>query len=401
MTHPPPRHPLADFLALRSRPSVRWIGLMSGTSCDGIDAALIEVAEDAARGTPSVRCVGASSLAFPAKRQTALLQALAQPTDAETAARWDARLGALFAATARVVIEEYGPADAVALSGHTFAHLPNERTTLQLGNPALVNELLGIPVVAGFRAADVARGGEGAPLVPAGDRLVFARTDGAVAVINIGGISNVTWLPARTGSLFDDANEPRAADCGPGNLILNTLVRRATNGQELFDRDGVRAAAGRVRLELLERWRRHPFLTKLAGSRPQRSTGREEFGEAWVAAELEATAEIPLEDWLATAVDWIAECIALTLASLGGGREPMRVLLGGGGARNPAILRALARHIKVPTEVLDQKLHGVSASLREAVAFALLGHEYLHRRPGSFPGTTGCRFAGPLGALWV
>lgn len=366
-----------------------WLGLMSGTSGDGIDAALV-ILEERAEATPRVVSVDGLTVPFPEPLSVQLIADLVTPPDIETAAIWDARLGERFADAARGAAERLGDADAIALSGHTFVHLPEHhpRTTLQLGSPALVAERTGLPVVSGFRAHDVARGGEGAPLVPAGDRILFGTADRGVAVVNLGGIGNITWLPRGSG-------EPRALDTGPANLILNRMVLEGTGGERPMDVDGALGARGTVRRELMEPWMDHPFL----GDPEARSTGREQFGERWVEEHREQLRGFCLEDRLATAVAWIAATVALGLRRLAGEEPVGRILVGGGGAHNRALLRALQTTLPGPVECLSAERHGVDGDLREAAAFAVLGHEWLRGRPGSFPGTTGCLRAGPLGSV--
>lgn len=379
--------PLAALLAARDRGQVRWVGLMSGTSGDGIDAARVVVRET--EDGPRVEEVEGGTIPFDSEFRTELRDAVGGTGSFAEAARLDRALGERFAEAARVAIESHGPVDAIALSGHTVSHLPaaNPAATLQVGAPSIVAERVGLPVVAGFRTADLARGGEGAPLVPAGDRVLYGHLGDPLAVVNVGGISNVTWLVRGA--------DPTAADAGPGNLILDAAYRDgATDGAE-FDRDGRVAQEGRVVSSLLDRW---TGWNERRGTR--RSTGREEFGEAWWAAERARLAEHPSADRLATLCAWIAEEIARTIAGLAGGRAPERTLVGGGGAHHGRLRADLVdRLVGGPVEMLRAEEHGVGADLREAAAFAILGHEWLYRRPGSFPGTTGAAAAGPLGAL--
>lgn len=384
--------PLGALAHLSGRSTLRWLGLMSGTSCDGIDAALVEV-EERAGALPRARVVGGAVEPFRREVEEALLAALESGAPVEDAALWDSRLGRHFADAALGLERRFGPADAIALSGHTFAHLPNAepRATLQLGSPAIVAARTGRMVVAGFRAADVALGGEGAPLVPAADRILFGEAERDVAVLNLGGISNLTWLPRGFG-------EPRASDSGPGNLVLNAVVRAARGAP--FDRDGCIAARGRPHRALAERWLEERFF-----GGELRSTGREEFGERWVAAHAAELGELTLEDRLATLVLWIARAVALVLARVAGGASRAgartRLLVGGGGAHHRELIGAIGAEIGLEPEILTREGHGVEADLREAAAFALLGNEWLRGRPGSFPGTTGAREAGPLGSLWL
>lgn len=382
----------ARFFQLCERRSVRWCGLMSGTSADGIDAAVVEFSE----GELRPRVLGGVTIPFSAAVTERLIDDLRQPPSVETAAAWDRELAHAFAEAALRAREEVGDFDAVALSGHTFAHLPQLPSTLQLGNPALVAQRLDRPVVAGFRATDVARGGEGAPLVPAADRKFFGEPNETVVVLNVGGISNLTWLPAGY------AMEPRARDCGPGNLVLNAVIQRGTDGREPYDRDGRRAAAGGIDAARVSGWLDHPFYAS-----ERRSTGREDFGESWVEAHAAQPEDrTSMNDTLASLCDWIAQSVArswqiLARSAAPDEASPQRCLIGGGGAHHDFLRDRIQRHLGVEVTPLTEARFGVSADLREAAAFAALGQEYLHGRPASFPGTTGCDTSGPLGALWL
>ncbi|MGE3163319.1 MAG: anhydro-N-acetylmuramic acid kinase [Planctomycetota bacterium] len=377
----------ADLEELRKRRRRTWLGLMSGTSCDGIDVAAVTLEEsgDEARVVDVVGKV----VPFSPARSAELKRSLAGSPSAEEACRWDARLGEWFAEAAYAWLAEH-PADAIALSGHTFAHLPGEVpvSTLQVGNPAIVARRTGLPVVAAFRAGDVARGGEGAPLVPVGDRVLFGRPDDNVAVLNLGGISNLTWLPRAGGA-------PRAADCGPCNLVLDHALSVLSGGESRWDEGGQRAALGRSHPELVAAWMQHSYFS---GS--VRSTGREVFGEAWVRSHEAELQQLGLCDALATLVEWIARAVAARLTSLGQGQPIGGLLVGGGGAYNDALMNALGRCIPASVEKLDRARHRVGVDLREAAAFAILGNETLMGRPGSFAETTGCREPGPIGGWW-
>ncbi|MEE8142492.1 MAG: anhydro-N-acetylmuramic acid kinase, partial [Planctomycetota bacterium] len=362
------RPPVGRLGSLGEKETLHWVGLMSGTSGDGIDAVRIEIKDlpvkDLPNWRPKIRLLQGQVLPFPEPMRGALQRDLSSPLSVARAAYWDAQLGSAFATAAEGLVQDQG-VDAVALSGHTFAHHPDQDppTTLQLGNPALVAERTGLPVVAGFRASDVARGGEGAPLVPAGDRLLFGDPEQDVAVLNLGGISNLTWLPAGFGM-------PRAADCGPGNLILNQIMRSATGGTFQWDNGGALALRGQVHRKSVETWLQDSFF--LPGA--QRSTGREQFGERWVLEHGDELAGLELPDRLATVVAWIVEGISLSLERLGEGRIPHFLWVGGGGAHNLALLKALEDFLPLAPQALRAKSHCVDADTREAVCFALLGH---------------------------
>src|SRR2546422_379168 len=259
------------------------IGLMSGTSADGVDAALVDI-----RGTGhdlKIKLKAFRTFPSPTVFRERLVQAMTGGT-VEDVCHLNGVLGEWFSRAALKVLKAAGvPPRRVALigsHGQTFHHLPKPRrepvigsvrSTLQLGAPAVIAERTGITTVADFRSRDMAAGGEGAPLTPYLHFLLFRHPSRARAVINIGGISNLTYLPA-AGSL----RSVRAFDTGPGNMVVDGVVRYVTGGRQQFDRSGRLARAGKVDEGLLRRLLQHPFLRR----RPPKSTGREEFGERFV-----------------------------------------------------------------------------------------------------------------------
>ncbi len=384
---------LAYVAALRERCDMTWLGVMSGTSGDGIDVARVRLRES--EQSPEVLSVEGGTYPFSTRFHSQLGAWLVQSLGSgegisvEEAARWHARLGEEFAAACVAAIGDYGAVDAIALSGHTFAHLPRESlaTTLQLGDAAVVAERTGLPVIFDFRASDVARGGEGAPLVPAADRILLGSATEELLILNLGGISNLTLLPP--------GGIPLARDCGPCNLILNEIVRRRSDGALHFDEGGDMAARGRADAGAVERWLQHPFLCGEGGS----STGREEFGEEWVQAHTSRLNELSLEDALASVVAWIATSIFRSWQQLARAAAPDQIWVGGGGAHHRSLMGAISKRFGVEVARLTPHEHGVSADLREAAAFAILGQEWLQGRAASFPSTTNCVRAGTLGAL--
>lgn len=385
--------PLARFLALRALPRRRVVGLISGTSADGIDAALVEVqgAEAALdvrvldfRTRPLDPALRARVLALPEARADELL-------------RLHYRLGEEFAEAALAVI---APARRRGLEvhllgshGQTARHHPRaaepggRAATLQLAEPAVIAERTGLPVVADFRPRDVAAGGEGAPLVPLVDWLLFRRPGVTRACLNLGGIANVTVVAER-------AEDVRAFDLGPANMPLDLVVQAWTGGREAFDRDGARAAAGRPDPALVTELLGHPFLALP----PPKSTGREAFGEAFVRPLLARYAGREA-DLLASLTRFVAEAVALGLHRWL--REPPdEVLVSGGGARNATLMGALGAAL-APVPVRSLAEVGMDPDAKEAVAFAVLAHETLFGRPGNLPGATGAAGARVLGKIVV
>jgi anhydro-N-acetylmuramic acid kinase len=252
----------------------------------------------------------------------------------------------------------------------------------------VIAERTGLPVVADFRPRDVAAGGEGAPLVPLVDWLLFRAPGRARVCLNLGGIANVTVLAERVDAV-------RAFDVGPANMPLDLVVAAWTAGAETFDADGRRAASGRVDAGLLAELLAHPFVTQA----PPKSTGREAFGREFVAPLLARFAGREA-DLLATLTRFVAEAVAGNLRRFGPGRLD-EVLVSGGGARNPAPLMGALRSALAPAAVRSLAEVGMDPDAKEAVAFAILANETLFGRPGNLPGATGA--AGPrvLGKIVV
>ena len=373
---------------------------MSGTSGDGIDAVLAEVAG-------SGRQLRARVLAHvhrpfsPAVRQR-ILHLCLHGTVAEIC-ELNFVLGEHFARAALAVIRraKRQPRDIAAIGSHgqTIHHLPNARTpsTLQIGEPAVIAERTGITTVADFRVRDMAAGGQGAPLVPYADWALFTDQTRPRIVQNIGGIGNLTFLPARAG-----LQDIIAFDTGPGNMLIDALVTALSWGRQSFDRDGRWAARGRISEKLLVELMAHPFLRR----RPPKTTGREEFGEVFVQRALVSARRLRLspEDTVATATAFTAATIAdayerfvfpkLTAHD----RSALQIILGGGGAKNPTLRRMLATRIGA-AQLFTHEDFGIANAAKEALAFAILAHETLLGKPGNVPSATGARRAVVLGKI--
>jgi anhydro-N-acetylmuramic acid kinase len=372
---------------------VRVIGLMSGTSADGVDAALVEWPDGSA--ARPFRLLAWREDPLPAELQARIHRLAAGRVAAGEALRelatLDVELGERFAAAAAAVAADAGLAlaqlDAVASHGQTVAHHPELRATLQIGDPSLIAERTGLTTVADFRPRDVAAGGEGAPLAPFFHHAVFGSDDESRLVLNLGGIANVTWLPRAA-----TPDDVIAFDVGPANALLDAVVQLQTGGRERCDRDGARAAAGRVDRRLLARLLDDAFLRRP----PPKSTGRERYGLAEAEA-LVAGWSGPDGDLLATLAAFSAEAVAAACRDFLGG-APQRVLVGGGGIRNRALIDALRAALgDVAVEPTDAA--GVPSAAAEAMAFSLLGRNTLLGIPNHLPRTTGARGARVLGEI--
>ncbi|MDD2177898.1 anhydro-N-acetylmuramic acid kinase [Acidovorax sp. D2M1] len=363
-----------------------YIGLMSGTSLDGIDGVLADFSG------PRMRVPLHASTAFaPALR--AELLALNTPGDNELhrAALAGNALSRAYAEVVHTLLQRSGyPASAIraiGAHGQTVRHRPQEFDgmgyTLQLGNPALLAELTGIAVVADLRSRDVAAGGQGAPLVPAFHQGVFGRPDETVLVLNIGGISNLSVLGA-DGSVL-------GFDCGPGNALMDHWCQQHT-GQP-FDKDGAWAATGQVLPDLLATLLQEPYLHKA----PPKSTGRDLFNPVWLATHLQPFAQAAAADVQATLTEFTASASAICANSYLNNSKTLAVC--GGGALNGQLMQRLQTACPSLQVVATDAL-GLPALQVEAAAFAWLARQALCGAPGNLPSVTGA--AGPrvLGAVY-
>lgn len=356
-----------------------FVGLMSGTSLDGIDAVLADF-------TSGVTVIHAATTPFPDDLRDTLQAIIENPASLslEEAGVADARLGIAYAAVVQKLLEDahIDAARIVAIGSHgqTIFHSPATTPpfTWQLGDPNRIAALTGIPVVADFRRMDMAVGGQGAPLVPAFHAAMFSSRKESRVVVNIGGIANITRLdPVVTGY-----------DTGPGNGLMDAWIQHRRG--ERFDRDGKWAASGNVDETLLGTLLAEPFFRQP----PPRSTGRELFNRQWLLQHL-AARNIRDEDVQATLLALTVESIAHEVRR----GDVQRVLLCGGGARNGALREALAVALNpLPVETTDQ--YGLNADFVEASAFAWLARERLAGRTGNLPSVTGADRAVPLGAIY-
>ncbi|WP_221090960.1 anhydro-N-acetylmuramic acid kinase [Deinococcus aquaedulcis] len=391
---------------MTSRPA-RVLGLMSGTSADGIDAALLELpgwpalgAGGAAawRGWPPLtgpvprgRVLAHTFTPYPAELRAAVLRAARnEGTPAElTQLHW-----ALGEALAQAAAPLAPDADLIASHGQTVQHHPRpdpargwaRPATLQLGEAAVIAARTGRPVVADFRPADLAAGGVGAPLVPLADWALFAQSGVCRALHNLGGISNLTYLPG-----VDPAGV-LAFDTGPANCLLDEVAGRAGL---THDEGGALARAGAVHGPTLAAWLAHPELNMP----PPKATGR----EVWTLARLPQPADLSLPDLAATATAFTARTVAQAYRRWVLPRGLDEVVALGGGARNPVLMAALRAELPVPLRTaaeLGWTEHGFTDASREAAAFAFLGYARAQGWPGTLPHTTGAAHAVAAGK-WI
>jgi anhydro-N-acetylmuramic acid kinase len=370
---------------------VRVVGLMSGTSLDGIDAAVVDF-EGTTEADLRWKCVGFVSLPYSAQQRDEIHDAIAAAGPAALCAL-NGRLGEWFASAVKTCCEQAGVAlasvDLVGSHGQTIWHQPpkdgGRGYTLQIGCASTIAERTGRPVVSDFRTRDVAAGGQ-APLVPWVDRALFSAAGKRRALQNIGGMGNVTWLPAR-----GEAADLLAFDTGPGNVMMDAAVELATQGAETYDRDGLWAKRGSVNASLLAELLQHPFYSEA----PPKSTGREVFGKPMV-KDIVARHPLPWPDLVATFTALTARTIADAYRQWLLPRGLDEVFVTGGGARNPVLLDMIRRELALPVQTGDQL--GVDGDAKEAVAFAALAWAHVNRVPGNVPAATGARGVRVLGS---
>lgn len=373
-------------------------GIMSGTSADGIDIAFCRIASGP-HGMPRLKLLAHTSHAYAANVRAAVLAAMdAKHTSTAELSRLHWRLGAIYADALQASIAETGFAPAlIALHGQTIFHQATAtpylgaptRTTWQIGEPSLVAERLRIPVVSDFRPADMAAGGQAAPLVPMLDYTLFRHATRNRVLLNLGGIANFTAIPAGAG-----AGDVIAFDTGPANMVIDATMQ--TLFGKPFDRDGAVAARGKVLGPAVEQFAKHPFFA----AAPPKSCGREEFGREFAAKFLKACAKLSARkpDAVATATAFTAhtlrEAYARFLWPHLGTRAPMArgtdLIVAGGGARNPTLMRLIEESF-TPLGIRVMRIDklGLPSEAKEAAAFALLGWLTWHHLPGNIPSATG------------
>lgn len=362
-----------------------YIGLMSGTSLDGVDGVLADCS------SKRVRVLQHAARRFPPALSAELLALNRSGPDELHRAALAAN--ALVRLYAEVIAELLRTADvapaavrAIGAHGQTVRHQPGQWDgtgyTLQLNNPALLAELSGICVVADFRSRDVAAGGQGAPLVPAFHRAQFGRGDEAVAVLNVGGIANLSVL---------QAGRVLGFDCGPGNALLDHWC--ALHTRQPYDAEGRWAASGRVNEPLLQALLQEPYF----GQAPPKSTGRDLFHADWLAQRLSGAGPVAAADVQATLTELSARVCARDLQRLGPGCRQLYVC--GGGALNLELMRRLQAHLP-EVRVENSAAAGLPALQVEAAAFAWLAQKALMRETGSLESVTGARGARVLGAVY-
>jgi anhydro-N-acetylmuramic acid kinase len=378
-------------------------GVMSGTSADGIDVALVRILTSG-DGFPKVRLLAHEPFPYPASLRRIVLAAMnAQSTSTAELARMNWRLGIAYADAVKVALERNPmKVDLIGCHGQTLYHQPDEQSyagakfscTWQAGEASVLAGELGIPVVSNFRPADMVAGGQGAPLVPLLDFVLFRHAKRGRVLQNIGGIANLTAIPPGA-----DAEQTLAFDSGPGNMIIDALMLELY--RKPMDNSGAVAATGTVLESVLQNAMRHRFFRKL----PPKTAGREQFGREYAAQFLNDCRQVSKrrQDAIATATALTANSIAqayqgFAAAKMGG--APVDYIVSGGGARNTTLMGQLT-NLLMPhnCRVVSSDSFGLPAEAKEATAFALLAWQTWHHRPGNLRSATGAKRPAILGQV--
>lgn len=381
---------------------MKAVGLMSGTSADGIDAALVEVYE--ANADPKLTLLAFETFSYPPGLRERILRVASNAGTVEEVCHLNFYLGELFAKAALSISNKAGveieEVSLIGSHGQTICHLPKPvregefevRSTLQIGEPSIIAERTGILTVADFRPRDIGCGGEGAPLTPYLHFILFRDATKSRVVLNIGGMSNLTYLPVNA-----SLDQVLAFDSGPGNVLIDGLVSRLTGGRLGYDVGGLLALKGRVSSSLLEWLMAHPFL----GKAPPKSTGRGEFGAMLIEEVIGRGMALGLskEDLIATATAFTAASIAdQTRRFILPHGQVEELVVTGGGAENQALLKGLQEALLFLRLKSASEL-GFPGRAVEAAAFAFLAYLTTTGRPGNLPSATGAKKAAILGKL--
>lgn len=394
---------IENLIRLREKESRNVIGLMSGTSCDGIDACLAKITGNGL--STEIDIIGFETYPYKNEIRELIFEASQVKTGSvDKVCQLNFTLGKLFADAARQIAEKslvsLSDIDIIGSHGQTIYHVSalkekadkEVRSTLQIGEPSVIAQETGVTTVADFRTRDIAAGGEGAPLVPYADFILFGRDGIGRAIQNIGGISNVTFLPADCG-----INDIIAFDNGPGNMIIDRFAEIITDGKFKYDKNGELALKGKLNQGLLERLRSHPYLS----IPPPKSTGREDFG-----IQFSDNLYKELKQDNVAVLDAIATITAFTARSISDSYKKFiqpsykisEVVMSGGGGHNPVLFQFLKDYLEdIRLRKADE--FGIPSDAKEALAFAILANETICGNPGNVPSATGAKERVILGKI--
>lgn len=403
---------LDKLLRIQQKAHKKIIGLMSGTSADGIDACLVEISGSGMRTKANI--LAFETYPYDEATRIAIFEACNPKTGTVAmVCRLNFYLGKLFADAVKSIAKKaqvpLADVDLIGSHGQTICHLPDNAivqkakkeigglpflpSTLQIGEPSVIAQETGITTVADFRPRDMAAGGQGAPLVPYADFILFRDKEKGRALQNIGGIANVTFLPCNC-----NMNEVVAFDTGPGNMVIDRIAELVSNNSCHFDEGGKFAAKGQVNDRLLAGLLAHPYLSRP----PPKSTGREEFGVPFTDKLYKDAVTSGIEglDILATVTAFTAHTIADSYQQwILSKHHISEIIISGGGVHNATLIKFLMHYFPSSTKIHSIDDFGVTSNAREALAFAILANETLSGNPNNLPGVTGAREAVILGKI--
>ncbi len=366
------------------------VGLMSGTSMDGVSAALVEINSNGVN--LEVELIKYETIPYPRELKARLLR-LASSGDVKELCRLNFAVGEVFANAALRISDGEPEIDLIGSHGQTICHLPalnnnNFIYTLQIGEPDIIAERTGVTTVADFRPRDIAAGGQGAPLIPFVDYKLFRSEERSRVLLNIGGIANLTYLPAGAG-----IDQVIAFDTGPGNMIIDQLIRIITNREKEYDKNGELAAQGKVNPKLLGQLMDHPFIKR----HPPKSTGRKDFGIKFAEDLYHKAGELNLaeKDLVATTTAFTAQSVFRNSQNYIGPIDEL--IVSGGGTHNRTLMGMLEERFECRIVTTDS--YGIPVQAKEAVGFALLAYQTYRRRVNNVPSATGADHPTILGKI--
>ncbi len=364
--------------------TIRTVGLMTGTSMDGLDICVADI--DLKEKVLKHRVLYSDSIPFPAALKERISRSLTGRVPEMCALNYD--LGRFYTGEVDKSLSRHGIAsvDLIGTHGQTLHHISGH-STLQIGEPSFLAERFNVPVISDFRAADIAAGGTGAPLIPAVDLWLFQQDKTGRCLLNIGGVANITLIPPAGSDL-----SVLGFDTGPGMGLLDERYRRLFEGP--YDKDGQQACRGKIHREILNSWKKHPYIQK----KPPKSTGRDEFGVEWLKKHRHELESMDPSSQLATLAAYTAETVADSILDYGENYRISELLTGGGGSRHPLIISLLKERLQ-GISVRSVKDAGVDPDSKEALGFAILAVACIRRIPGNIPSVTGARRPVILGKI--
>ena len=372
------------FHKLQNKHPLRTLGIMSGTSMDGVDfcVADVNIPDDSVKFT----IVANRTITFSPGLRDEIQSSLAGTT--EQICKTHYRLGRFYAEKTDQFLSESSirEVDVVGMHGQTIHHISGE-ATLQIGEPSFLAEKLGIPIISDFRARDISAGGTGAPLIPIVDKWIFQREYERFICLNIGGIANVTYLPSK------ESNKPIFGfDTGPGMSLLDEAISRSTGKK--YDESGETAQAGVPFEETVQKWMEDDFISRV----PPKSTGRDYFGIPWLETYKKTLINWSLEDLLATLSLFTARSVALNCQRFIGMSEVKNIIVSGGGVHHACVMDKLSREFS-PIPVVSSEEYRIDPDYKEALGMAMLAAAYIKGIPGNIPSVTGASHPVILGKL--